>query len=79
MHKSDFARIYNVIVKHGLYFEKVDGLEQHGLSSITSALGIFKRGVSADFVNEHVKIGGLTAIKYFKQFAHTCQKRGIEG
>ncbi|XP_050242112.1 uncharacterized protein LOC126691075 [Quercus robur] len=72
MSRSLFLRIQSRVETYESYFiQKRDGAQKWGLSSlqkITAALRMLAYGVTADFMDEYVRIGESTAMKSLKKF-----------
>jgi hypothetical protein len=67
-----FCRIQNAVEAHDVYFvQRRDGSKRLGFSSlqkITAALRMLAYGVTADFMDEYLKIGEPTALESLKKF-----------
>ncbi|XP_030939981.1 putative nuclease HARBI1 [Quercus lobata] len=72
MSRSLFLRIQSRVETYESYFiQKRDGAQKWGLSSlqkITAALRMLAYGVTADFMDEYVRIGESTVMKSLKKF-----------
>ena len=72
MSRSFFLRIQSKVETYESYFiQKRDNSQRLGLSSlqkITAALRMLAYGVTADFMDEYVRIGESTAIESLKKF-----------
>ncbi|XP_030974670.1 uncharacterized protein LOC115994609 [Quercus lobata] len=72
MSRSLFHRIQSKVETYESYFiQKRDNAQKWGLSSlqkITAALRMLAYGVTADFMDEYVRIGESTAMKSLKKF-----------
>ena len=72
MRKDLFWQIHDVVCAFDSYFvQKPDGAGILGLSSIqkiTAALRMLSLGISADALDEYVRIGESTAMKSLKRF-----------
>ena len=80
MRRQLFEKILADIEKHDSYFVQTsDALGVLGLSSmekVIAALRMFTYGISADGVDEYVRIGESTAMKCFKRFCN-CSERDL--
>ncbi|XP_062147824.1 uncharacterized protein LOC133856792 [Alnus glutinosa] len=67
-----FCRIQNAVEAHDIYFvQQRDGSKRLGFSSlqkINAALRMLAYGVTADFMDEYLKIGEPTALESLKKF-----------
>ncbi|XP_074352013.1 uncharacterized protein LOC141691173 [Apium graveolens] len=72
MRRSLFSRIQEAVKSHDLYFvQRYNAAGVPGLSSlqkITAALRIIAYGVSADAVDDYIRIGKSTAIESVRRF-----------
>nr|XP_023887251.1 uncharacterized protein LOC111999355 [Quercus suber] len=72
MSRNLFLRIQHEVKAYESYFiQKRDNAQKWGLSSfqkITTALRMLVYGVTADFMDEYVRIGESTAMKSLKKF-----------
>jgi hypothetical protein len=72
MLKALFLRIVAAIESHGDYFrQKLDARGVLGASPIQKAVGAFRMlayGVSADFLDDYVRLGESTIIEFLKHF-----------
>ncbi|XP_020271677.1 uncharacterized protein LOC109846848 [Asparagus officinalis] len=72
IHRPLFFRILSVVETHDSYFvQKRDAAEKIGLSSlqkVTAAMRMLAYGVSADSVDDYVRIGESTAIESLDRF-----------
>jgi hypothetical protein len=72
MRKELFLRIHDKIVQHNPYFQqKPDAARRPGISSLQKILAAFRMlsgGVTADFMDEYVRIAESTAQQSFKEF-----------
>jgi hypothetical protein len=72
MLKALFLRIVAAIESHGDYFrQKLDAHGVLGASPIQKAVGAFRMlayGVSADFLDDYVRLGESTIIEFLKHF-----------
>ncbi|KAJ0472765.1 putative harbinger transposase-derived protein [Helianthus annuus] len=75
MSRPLFLRILNEVVANEPYFvQRRDNIGRLGLSSmqkITAALRMLAYGVSADFMDEYIRIGESTAMESLKKFCET--------
>jgi len=66
-----FCRIQNEVVAHDIYFvQRRDGSKRLGFSSLQksiAALRMLAYGVTADFIDEYLKIGEPTALESLKK------------
>ncbi|XP_020242995.1 uncharacterized protein LOC109821221 [Asparagus officinalis] len=78
LHRSLFLRILSAVETHDSYFvQKRDDVGKIGLSSlqkVTAAMRMLAYGVSADSVDDYVRIGESTAIESLGRFAKTIVK-----
>ncbi|XP_062161950.1 uncharacterized protein LOC133868980 [Alnus glutinosa] len=72
MSRDLFCRIQFVVEAHDPYFvQRRDGAQKLGFTSIqkiTAALRMLAYGVTADFMDEYLKIGEATVLKSLKRF-----------
>ena len=72
MSRNLFLRIQHEVEAYESYFiQKRDNAQKWGLSSlqkITAALRMLAYGVTADFMDEYVRIGESTVMKSLKKF-----------
>ncbi|CAM8906118.1 unnamed protein product [Rhodiola kirilowii] len=72
MQKHVFLRIVGDLSSRDNYFtQRVDGFGKEGISPLakcTTAMPMLAYGVSADVVDEYIKIGGTTALECLRRF-----------
>lgn len=71
MSKEMFLKIVDDLQDDEFFKQKVDALGKSGLSTIqkcTAAVRLLAYGISADAVDEYIKIGESTALFYLKKF-----------